>query len=159
MKFLPLDLNDISSVKGAAATFAKQESKLDVLWNNAKMGGNALEPSSRTVQGFEPMIGMHYVATLLFTQMLLPQLSAAVSAASGTPGSVHVVWTSAFLIDAVSPINGVEFELLEKDTADRTRNYAVSKVGTWMLRREFARRYGHEGIESVIQNLGNLKAG
>jgi NAD(P)-dependent dehydrogenase (short-subunit alcohol dehydrogenase family) len=111
------------------------------------------------VQGFEPMIGMHCIATLLFTQMLLPQLSAAVSAASETPGSVHVVWTSAFLVDAVSPINGVEFELLEKDTADRTRNYAVSKVGTWMLRREFARRYGDEGIASVIQNLGNLKAG
>jgi NAD(P)-dependent dehydrogenase (short-subunit alcohol dehydrogenase family) len=86
VKFLHLDLNDLTSVKKAATTFAQQESKLDVLWNNAGASGHALEPGVRTGQDFEPMIGTHCVATLL-TQ-LLPQLRAAVAA--GTPSSVRV---------------------------------------------------------------------
>lgn len=37
------------------------------------------------------------------------------------------------------------------------KNYTISKAGTWMLGREFARRYGGEGIVSVVQNPGNLR--
>jgi NAD(P)-dependent dehydrogenase (short-subunit alcohol dehydrogenase family) len=92
LKFLPLDLNDLLSVKAAAATFASQESQLDVLWNNAGQGPNCVKPGQRTVQGFEPMIGMHYIATLLFTGLLLPQLQKA--AAEGEKGRTRVVWTS-----------------------------------------------------------------
>jgi NAD(P)-dependent dehydrogenase (short-subunit alcohol dehydrogenase family) len=46
---------------------------------------------------------------------------------------------------------------LRRGTTDKTKNYAISKAGTWMLGREFARRYGKDGIISVIQNPGNLK--
>ena len=35
VKLLELDLGDLESVKKAAETFKRQESKLDVLWNNA----------------------------------------------------------------------------------------------------------------------------
>lgn len=157
MKILQLDLNELESVKKAAATFAQQESKLDILWNNAGTGANVVEPGARTKQDLEAMIGMHCVAVLLLTQLLLPQLRAAVAAASGTPGSVRVVWTSSFLAEGASPPNGIEFDLLEKGTMNRTRNYAVSKVGNWMLGREMARRYGKDGIVSVVQNPGNLK--
>ncbi|KDN60891.1 hypothetical protein CSUB01_04791 [Colletotrichum sublineola] len=37
VKFLHLDLNNLDVVKSAAASFAQQESKLDVLWNNAAL--------------------------------------------------------------------------------------------------------------------------
>jgi NAD(P)-dependent dehydrogenase (short-subunit alcohol dehydrogenase family) len=40
---------------------------------------------------------------------------------------------------------------------DKTKNYAISKAGTWMLGREFATRYGKDGIISVVQNPGNLR--
>ncbi|KAL3447786.1 hypothetical protein BJX65DRAFT_295596 [Aspergillus insuetus] len=40
LKFLHLDLNDLRIVKAAAESFASQESKLDVLWNNAGTGAN-----------------------------------------------------------------------------------------------------------------------
>ena len=47
------------------------------------------------------------------------------------------------------------------------KNYAISKAGTWILSREFARRFGRgsgdgngkDGIISVAQNPGNLKTG
>ncbi|KAJ5578004.1 Short-chain dehydrogenase/reductase SDR [Penicillium hispanicum] len=157
IQFLRLDLNDLNSVKEAAATFAQQETKLDVLWNNAGTGANMVQPGAKTQQGFEAMVGMHCIATLLFTELLLPQLRAAV--ASSTPGFTRVVWTASFLAEGASPPNGIDFSALGRGTSDRTRNYAVSKAGTWMIGREYSRRHRDEGIVSVIQNPGNLRAG
>ncbi|KAF4452205.1 short-chain dehydrogenase [Fusarium austroafricanum] len=157
IKFLHLDLNDLENVKLAAQTFAQQENRLDVLWNNAGTGANLVEVGAKTKQGLEAMVGMHCVAALFFTQLLLPQLRTA--AASSLQGSVRVVWTASFLGEAATPTNGIELELLGEGTSDRTRNYAVSKVGNWMLGREMAVRYANEGIMSITQNPGNLKAG
>jgi NAD(P)-dependent dehydrogenase (short-subunit alcohol dehydrogenase family) len=154
---LPLDLNNLESVKAAAATFAQQESILDVLWNNAATGPWRIEPQAKTAQGLEAMMGMHCVATLLFTELLMPQLRASV-AASATPGSTRVVWMASIAVED-APHNGVEFEHLKDGTPDPVRNYAVSKVGNWMLGREMARRHGEEGILSLTANPGNVKAG
>ncbi|EAS37145.3 uncharacterized protein CIMG_02499 [Coccidioides immitis RS] len=159
LKFLHLDLNDLDSVKEAAATFAQQESKLDILWNNAGTGANLVQVGAKTAQGFEAMVGMHCIATLLFTELLLPQLRAAVAAALEYPGSVRVVWTSSFLAEGGTPKYGIDFKRLDQGTTGRVRNYAVSKAGTWMLGREMAQRYGKDGIISVIQNPGFLKSG
>ncbi|KAK7427251.1 hypothetical protein QQZ08_006187 [Neonectria magnoliae] len=159
IKFLQLDLNDLESVKAAAASFSAQESKLDVLWNNAGTGGYRVEPWAKTVQGLESMVGMHCVATLLFTQLLEPKLRAAVDTSSPASGVVRVVWTSSIVSDQEAPPNGIEFELLETGTENRVRNYAVSKVGSWILGREMAQRYGKHGIVSVTQNPGNVKTG
>ncbi|PLB48603.1 NAD(P)-binding protein [Aspergillus steynii IBT 23096] len=155
--FLQLDLNDLESVKAAAAHFATQETKLDILWNNAGMGANRVAPGTQTAQGFEAMVGMHCIATLLFTDLLRPQLRSA--AASQPTGAVRVVWTSSYLAEGGSPTNGIDFATLGKGSQDRVVNYAVSKAGTWMLGREMARRYAADGIVSVVQNPGNLKAG
>lgn len=109
LKFLHLDLNDLEVVKAAAKSFAEQEDKLDVLWNNAGTGANAVTVGDRTAQDFEPFIGMHCIATLLFTQLLLPQLCAAAAAASGQSGKTRVIWTSSGLAEAGSPPNGIDF--------------------------------------------------
>lgn len=105
------------------------------------------------------MVGMHCVATLLFTQLLEPRLRAAVATSSPTSGTVRVVWTSSIVSDQGAPPNGIEFDLLDTGTEDRVHNYAVSKVGSWMLGREMAQRYGKHGIVSVTQNPGNIKTG
>ncbi|KAG9238827.1 hypothetical protein BJ875DRAFT_450085 [Amylocarpus encephaloides] len=156
LKFLEIDLNDLKSVKTAAATFARQEAKLDILWNNAGTGANNITPGTRTKQDFEAMIGMHCIATLLFTQLLVPQLRAAATSSS-SPGSTRVIWTASFMIEIGTPENGIDFSLLSKGTLDGNRNYSVSKLGSWLLSREFARLHGAEGIVSVAQNPGNLK--
>ncbi|EPE35903.1 NAD(P)-binding Rossmann-fold containing protein [Glarea lozoyensis ATCC 20868] len=155
VKFLHFDLNDLTVVKKAAETFAAQESRLDILWNNAGTGAQRVEVGARTVQGFESMIGMHCIATQYFTQLLIPQLRAAV-AASPVPGSVRVVWTSSFMSELASPENGIDFNFLDKGTPDLKLNFSTSKAATWMLGREMAHRYGELGIVSVIQNPGNL---
>ncbi|KAI8632859.1 NAD(P)-binding protein [Xylariaceae sp. FL1651] len=158
MKFLHLDLADLKSVTAAAESFARQESKLDVLWNNAGIGANVLKFGERTAQDLEPFMGVHCVATLLFTQLLLPQLKAAAS--SSTAGQTRVVWLASGLMDSGAPKNGVDFSALDQGIKDRVTNYGASKAATWYLGREFARRYGNEeGILSVTINPGNLRAG
>ncbi|KAL4959539.1 NAD(P)-binding protein [Aspergillus stella-maris] len=167
LKFLHLDLNDLHIVKAAAESFAQQESKLDVLWNNAGTGANRVTPGQRTAQGFEPMIGFHCIATLFFTQLLVPQLQAAAAAtpassfpSSTRPQTARVVWTSSGLAEAGSPPNGLglDFTLLDKGSNWKPiQNYGASKAGTWFLSREFARRYAADGIISVCLNPGYLK--
>lgn len=155
--FLPFNLDDLESVKAAAATFQQQESKLDVLWNNAGCGPQRVPAGHRTAQGFESMIGMHLIATLLFTQLLHPQLKAAVAgAASNEPGSVRVTWTSSIAVEN-TPKNGIEWGLLET-SKDGDYNYGRSKVGSWFLGYEMARRWKPDGIVTVIVNPGNVKA-
>jgi NAD(P)-dependent dehydrogenase (short-subunit alcohol dehydrogenase family) len=114
---------------------------------------SALEIGDRTAQDLEPLIGINCVATLFFTTLLLPQLRAA----SSPKSPARVVWTSSFLAEGASPANGIDMSLLETGTKDKTKNYAISKAGTWMLGREFANRYGKEGILSVVLNPGNLR--
>lgn len=155
LKFLHLDLNDLTIVKAAAETFARQESRLDVLWNNAGTGANGVRIGQRTAQDLEPMIGFHCVATLLFTQLLVPQLR--VAATTSSTGQTRVIWTSSGLAEAGSPPNGIDFDVLDKGTNKPMQNYGASKAGTWLLSREFARRYRKDGIVSVCLNPGYLK--
>lgn len=149
----------MQSVKAAAASFAAQEAKLDVLWNNAGTGGNQLEADAQTAQGLPAMMGMHCVATLLFTTLLKPQLIAAAAEPTRPKGSVRIIWASSIVADQGSPPNGIDLALLDTGSGDRVRNYAESKVGSWMLSREMARRYGPDGILSMAINPGNLKTG
>ncbi|KAL2069922.1 hypothetical protein VTL71DRAFT_14601 [Oculimacula yallundae] len=157
LKFLQLDLNDLLSVKAAATTFAQQESRLDVLWNNAGAGANAVDPNARTVQDLDLMIGANIVATLLFSTLLVPQLKAASVSTVGQPA--RVVWTSSYMAEGMSPPNGVDLALLDSGAKGPVPNYAMSKAGTWYIGREFAKRYGQDNIISVSQNPGNLRSG
>lgn len=153
LKFLHLDLNDLSTIKASAAVFAAQEPKLDVLWNNAGVGG--LPTGSYTKEGIEQQLGVNCIAPLLFTQLLLPQLCAA--AATSPSGSVRIVWTSSWMAESMSPRGGIDFSELPQGSKNSNRNYGASKVGNWLLAVEGARRFGGQGIVSVVQNPGNLK--
>jgi NAD(P)-dependent dehydrogenase (short-subunit alcohol dehydrogenase family) len=117
---------------------------------------------SRTKQDLEPFMGVHCVATLLFTESLLPQLRAA-AAATTTPGQTRVIWTSSALMDNAAPQHGVDFSVLDQGFKNRITNYGASKAATWFLAREFARRHGNDqgagGILSVALNPGGVRAG
>ncbi|KAH4952580.1 hypothetical protein HBI70_236070 [Parastagonospora nodorum] len=153
LKYLYLDLSDLTTVKPAAVTFASQEQRLDILWNNAGIGGNP--EGTTTKQNIEGHIGINCVAPLLFTQELLPQLQNA--SKSATPGSVRIVWTSSLMVETFSPKGGVDFLSIEaKATTNSKKDYAVSKAGNLFLSAEAANRWGKFGIVSVCQNPGNL---
>jgi NAD(P)-dependent dehydrogenase (short-subunit alcohol dehydrogenase family) len=153
LRYLHLDLSDLTTIKPAAAAFAGQEQRLDILWNNAGIGGNP--KGTTTKQNIEGHVGTNCVAPLLFTQELLPQLQNA--SKSATPGSVRIVWTGSLMIETFSPKGGVDFLSIEaKATTDSNKDYAVSKAGNLFLSAEAADRWGKFGIVSVCQNPGNL---
>lgn len=153
LKFLHLDLDDLNIVCSAAKTFSEQESRFDILWNNAGVG--AVLVDSKTKRGIEAHMGINVIGPLLFTQLLLTQLKAA--AAASPKISVRVVWSSSLLMEQKAPRGGYNLEDIERGGTNNTYvNYAASKAANWMLADETAKRYGEDGILSVVRNTGNL---
>ncbi|KAI6084078.1 NAD(P)-binding protein [Hypoxylon rubiginosum] len=163
--FMPLDLNDLTTIKSSVAFFASRESRLDILWNNAGIAGAPV--GTKTAQGLEGHTGTNCVAPLLLTQELAPLLRNA--AASSPPGATRVVWTGSLSIESFSPPGGVDISLLDrlngdaKGTQDSPRDYGMSKTGNWFLAVEGARRWGSEtapgkgdALVSVAENPGQI---
>ncbi|OJI99206.1 hypothetical protein ASPVEDRAFT_26032 [Aspergillus versicolor CBS 583.65] len=152
--YVILNLDDLESIKESAETFMAKESKLDVLWNNAGVAQPPLGALSK--QGFELQLATNCLGPFLFTQMMIPLLDAAV-VLNGPSflGSVRVVWLSSQVAELSSPLDGIVMTELSNAPQDNARNYQNSKVGSWFLSTEFARRYGDEhGIVSVAMNPG-----
>lgn len=72
LRWLPLDLADLGSVRECAAEFAGRYEGLDLLVNNA--GVMAL-PYRRTADGFEMQLGTNHLGHFALTGLLLPSLS------------------------------------------------------------------------------------
>ncbi|KAL9094788.1 MAG: hypothetical protein Q9165_003059 [Trypethelium subeluteriae] len=157
LNFLALDLNDLASVKDAAATFAAKETKLDILFNNAGIGALSVPYGSKTAQGTEAFMGIHCVGPLLFSKLLLPQLRKAVKLSSSE--KVRVVWAGSLLAEMSSPTDGVDFAILDEGPKTRMGAYSATKAGNIFLAVEWARRYGsgEDAMISVAQNPGNLR--
>jgi retinol dehydrogenase-12 len=137
----------LTTIKKSASEFLSKESKLDVLWNNA---GVMVPPQgSKTKQGYELQLGTNNVAPFLFTKLLTPILTK--TAKEAPPGSVRVVWVSSSAAEAFSPKGGVDMENLDykKDKA-AWHKYGVSKAGNVLHAKEYARRFGGEGILSLV---------
>ena len=157
LEYLFLELDDLSTIKASVQAFQAQESKLDVLWNNAGVSLPSLGSTSK--QGHELQLATNCLGPFLLTQLLLPSLHAA--AQSAPPGSVRVVWTSSQTVDLSVPKGGPTMADITSPPADKTKNYVASKTGNWFLASELARAAvtpGHSasGILSVAQNPGNL---
>lgn len=71
LAFLPLDFEDLESVR-AAAERASKEARIDALINNA---GVMFPPLQRTKQGFELQFGVNHLGTFALTSLLLPKLA------------------------------------------------------------------------------------
>lgn len=149
-----LDLNDLEGIKPSVEKFLAQESRLDVLINNA---GVMMTPQgSTTKQGYEQQLGTNCVAPFLFTKLLTPLLI--VTAKKEPAESVRVVWVSSSLADVAAPKGGVDMQNLDyKKNAGPTTKYSISKGGNILQALEFQRRYGAEGVVSVPLNPGNLR--
>lgn len=67
-----LDLADLQSVQACAATLTRDDSRIDILLNNA---GVMAVPLSRTADGFEMQIGTNHLGHFALTGQLLPRLN------------------------------------------------------------------------------------
>lgn len=153
IEYLPLELDDLGTIKASAERFKSQESRLDVLWNNA---GVSLPPAgSVSKQGHELQMATNCLGHYLFTQMLLPLLRTTAKAAP--QGTVRIVWTASQSMEQFAPVGGVHMPDLSTQSVDQTRSYGSSKAGNWFLATELARELGPLGLLSVANNPGSLK--
>lgn len=155
LRSLVVDFSDLSTISSCASTFLAQESRLDVLWNNA--GVSQAPIGSTSAQGHELHMATNCLGPFLLTKLLLPVLS---NTARGSPrGSVRVVWASSGIIDMTGPPGGVSLAELApgKHPKNKDYNYSASKAGNWMLAAELDRRVRNEGIISLAQSPGTLK--
>jgi NAD(P)-dependent dehydrogenase (short-subunit alcohol dehydrogenase family) len=155
IKSLPLDLSDLTTIPTCASTFLAQESRLDVLWNNA--GISQAPVGSISVQGHEAHIGTNCLGCFLLIKLLLPVLLR--TADLSPKASVRVVFTSSGIVDLNSPPGGVSLAELApgNHSKDKARNYSASKAGNWLLASEFDKRTRKDGIVCVTQSPGTLK--
>jgi NAD(P)-dependent dehydrogenase (short-subunit alcohol dehydrogenase family) len=155
--YIHLDCADLTTVKPAINTFLAQETKLDVLWNNAGIASAPI--GSKTKQGHELILGTNTLAAYLLTKMLLPLIQD--TAKLRPKNSVRIVWACSPIIELENsmgtPKGGISMPELSKPGENQPRNYAMSKVGNWFLASEYAKRFGKDGIVSLAQNSGNLK--
>ncbi|KAH8596813.1 hypothetical protein B0O99DRAFT_509324 [Bisporella sp. PMI_857] len=153
LKGLNIDLSDLTTIQLCVSAFLTQESRLDVLWNNAGVS----RATGTTVQGYEPQMGTNCVGPHLLTKLLLPILIR--TANISPPASVRIIWTSSGIIDITNIPGGLSLTDLVPGNfpTDIPTVYSSSKAGNWLLASEFHKRLTKFGIVSVTQSPGTLK--
>jgi NAD(P)-dependent dehydrogenase (short-subunit alcohol dehydrogenase family) len=151
IRYLPLDLADLPSIKKTVEEFSRQESELHGLWNNA---GIALVPPAMTAQGYSIYFSVMCLGPHLLTQLLLPQLRRA--AATSPKSSVRVMFNSSRLMEADGPQGGMIFSECASPTTDPRRLYASAKAGNFFLGTVLAEKVKDDAIVSLTVNPGQV---
>eukprot|EP00923_Selenidium_pygospionis_P023278 GHVN01040432.1.p1 GENE.GHVN01040432.1~~GHVN01040432.1.p1 ORF type:complete len:380 (+),score=41.35 GHVN01040432.1:230-1369(+) len=121
VRFIPLDLSDLESVKTFAKTINDEAIKVDVLMCNAGVG---MPPFGKTKQGHETQWGTNVVGHLLLQLLLKSNLTQQEGRIVNTSSVGHVFCAFGRGIPKIDDIKNVKLE-----TYDPLWFYAVSKLG------------------------------
>ena len=149
LKFLKVDLSDLTTIKPAAEQFLRLESKLHWLDQNA---GVMVPPKgSKGAQGRELQYQTNVLGPFLLTKLLEPLLKK--TAQSEPKGTVRVSWAGSLAVVLQSPAGGVTFTEDGKDLVEYgpPTAYGVTKASNFLLAHEFAKRSGTSG--GVLHNV------
>lgn len=146
--YLPLDLTDFASIKSAADTFTSQESRLDILLNNA---GIMAVPYSTTAQGYEIQFGTNHLGHALLTKLLLPTLLK--TAESGN--DVRIVNLSSEGHQLAPMSCGIIYDSAAAETYGTWSRYGSAKLANILHARGLASRY--PSLTAVSVHPGVIK--
>jgi retinol dehydrogenase 12 len=143
VRFLPLDLADLESVRSCAKAFLALGEPLHVLVNNAGVAGRP----GVTRQGFELTFGVNHLGHFALTSALLDCLTAS------TPSRVVTVSS-----DSHYQAKGIDFDALRRPTRGITglREYAVSKLCNVLFSAELGRRVAGTGLTTYALHPGTV---
>jgi NAD(P)-dependent dehydrogenase (short-subunit alcohol dehydrogenase family) len=134
-----IDLGSLASVRRAANEIAARAPRIDVLVNNAGVGG----ARGMTQDGFEIAFGVNHLGHYLLTRLLAPRIREG-------GRIVHLSSGSHFAAREIA------FDALRRPTASLTgiAEYAVSKLCVMLFHHELGRRM--PGIESFAADPGDV---
>ncbi len=127
LRFVRLDLADLSSVRDAAAEIAESHPTVDVLMNNA---GVMMSPKATTADGFELQLGTNHLGHFALTGLLLGPLMAG--------GEGRVVTVSS-MVHHNGRMDWSDIEQ-QQGSYDTTAQYARSKLANLLFAQELHRR-------------------
>jgi len=127
-----LDLASLESIRNFAKEFLEEESRLDILINNA---GVMMLPRWETKEGFEMQIGVNHMGHFLLTNLLLDILKAS------APSRIVVV---ASLAHKLGRIN--KKDLNSEKSYNKYKAYFQSKLANVLFARELSKRLQGTGV-------------
>jgi len=142
VRFLPLDLADLASVRDCAEAFLEDADRpLHVLINNAGLAGKP----GLTEQGFQLTFGVNHLGHFLLTELLLERLKA-----SAPARIVNVASKAHYRAE------GVDFDRLRTPTttARSLPDYNVSKLCNVLHAKQLARRLEGAGVTTYSLHPG-----
>ena len=165
LKYLILNLSDLSTIKSSATTLLKEVNRLDVVWHNAGvMIPN--DPHILTAQGYHQQLGINSLAPFLFQHFLTPLMLATASLPSTEPNSVRVIWVSSSGHRASPMPDGVSWDNVNLENGKtgmrmNIERYGQSKAMIVIQAHEFARLYHAygKGVVSLSLHPGALSTG
>ncbi|KAH0605720.1 uncharacterized protein H6S33_004177 [Morchella sextelata] len=164
IKFIYVDLSDLSTIKPAAEEILAQTERLDVVWHNA---GICKVKADQTKQGLELNLSVNTIAPWLLQSFLTPLMSKTSEMPSTQKDSVRVIWVGSSG-HANSPYNGgilwedinfqngwhgnrMEALLRQEDTFWK---YGQSKTANIAVGIEAAKRWAGKGVLSLTADPG-----
>ena len=140
--FLPLQLDDLDSVRECAALFLARQLPLHLLVNNAGLAGR----KGQTRQGFEMAFGVNHLGHFLLTQLLLNTLK------TSAPARVVTVASRAHLM----AYQGLDWPALQQATRSLTgtREYGVSKLANILFSAHLAKVLEGSGVSTYSLHPG-----
>ena len=132
LRFLPLDLSDLQSVRMASKLFLEWNLPLDILINNA---GIMMGSFHLTKEGYECTMTSNHLGHFLLTLLLMPALTA-----SSTPSRIINVTSSTYTLAPYMDLNDL---FCTKGLRPYTLfgQYAQSKLANILFTLELAKRY------------------
>ncbi|UKZ84027.1 hypothetical protein TrVFT333_011843 [Trichoderma virens FT-333] len=159
IRFIALDLGDFSSIKAAAESFLKVESRLDIIWHNAAV---MLAPEgSVSKQGHELTFATNVFGPFLLQRFLTPIMLKTTLNPGTAKNSVRVCWAGSG--ESVPPPgeDGILWDDWKLSSTEfggfkgRTSRYMQSKAANAILAAEMAKL--HPDIISCAFNPGAIK--
>ena len=157
LRFVKLDLSDLSSIKQSANNFLKEEDRLDIIIHNA--GVMTPPMGSKTAQGYDLQWGTNVLGPFLLQKLLDPIFIE--TSTKNPPNLSRVVWVSSTSHLGAPANGGIYWEDVNfEDPSKKYSNgeiYGQSKAGIITNAIQWSKRYSKGNIVSVSLCPGALK--
>ncbi|MCV7167740.1 SDR family NAD(P)-dependent oxidoreductase [Mycobacterium stomatepiae] len=140
-EYICADFADLAQVRRLAYELRRRYPRIDVLANNA---GSVYAADGLTIDGFDSVLQVNYLAAFLLTTLLMDVLVAS---------KARIICTSSSSQRLVCPGASVD-DLLCVNPVRPTVAYGRSKIALVMFARELHRRYGGLGVSAASFHPG-----